>query len=69
MGSHRRVKEPIRTQRAVLYLQYVTQPGRIHKGGQDCPEEQLSTPCSLINAPQCHEMHPGGLIASVKSRL
>ena len=46
-----------------------TQTGRIHKGGQDCREEQPGTPCSPINAPQDHEMHPGGLTASVKSRL
>ena len=69
MGSCRRVKAPIRTQRAVLYLQYVTQTGRVHKGGQDCCEVQFGTPCSPINAPQGHEMHPGGLTASVKSRL
>ena len=28
-----------------------------------------SPPCSPINALQGHEMHPGGLTASVKSRL
>ena len=43
------------------------QTGRIHKGGQDCREEQPGTPCSPINALQGHEMHPGGLTASVKS--
>ena len=48
---------------------YGTQTGRIHKGGQDCREEQPGTPCSPINALQGHEMHPGGLTASVKSRL
>ena len=68
-GSRRQVKAPIRTQRAVPCLLYVTQTGRIHKGGQDCREEQFGTPCSPINAPQGHEMHPGGLTASVKSRL
>ena len=69
VGSRRRVKAPIQTQRAVLCLQYVTQTGRIHKGGQDCHEEQPGTPCSPINALQGHEMHPGGLTASLKSRL
>ena len=70
VGSRRRVKAPIRTQRAVLCLQYMTQTGRIHKGGQDCREEQVfGVPCSPINAPQGHEMHPGGLTASVKSCL
>ena len=69
VGSRRWVKAPIRTQRAVLCLQYVTQTGKIHKGGQDCREEQPGTPCSPINALQGHEMHPGGLTASVKSRL
>ena len=48
---------------------YGTQNSRIHKGGQDCREEQPGTPCSPINALQGHEMHPGGLTASVKSRL
>ena len=38
-------------------------------GGQDCREEQPGTPCSPINALQGHEMHPGGLTASIKSRL
>ena len=54
---------------AVLCPQHGTQTGRIHKGGQDCREEQPGTPCSPINALQGHEMHPGGLTASVKSRL
>ena len=69
MGRRRRVKAPIRTQRTVLCLQYVTQTGRIHKGGQDCREEQFGTPCSPINALQGHEMYPGGLTALVKSHL
>ena len=69
VGSHRQVKAPIRTQRAVLCLQYVTQTGKIHKGGQDCREEQFGTPRSPINALQGHEMCPGGLTASVKSCL
>ena len=69
VGSRRQVKTPIRTQRAVLCLQYVIQTGGIHKGGQDSREEQPGTPCSPINALQGHEMHPGSLTASVKSRL
>ena len=69
MGSRRRAKAAIWTQAAVLCPQYGIQIGRIHKGGQDCREEQPGTPCSPINALQGHEMHPGGLIASVKSRL
>ena len=69
VGSRKRVKAPIQTQRAVLCLQYVTQTGRIHKGGQDCREEQPGTPCSAINALQGHEMHLGGFTTSVKSHL
>ena len=68
-GSRRRVKATIQTQAAVLCPQHGTQTGRIYKGGQDCREEQPGTPCSPINALQGHEMHPGGLTASVKSRL
>ena len=66
VGSRRRAKATIWTQAAVLCPQYGTQTGRIHKGGQDCREEQPGSP---INALQGHEMHPGGLTASVKSRL
>ena len=69
VGSRRRAKATIWTQAVVLCPQYGTQTGRIHKGGQDCREEQPGTPCSPINALQGHEMHPGGLTASVKSRL
>ena len=69
VGSRRRAKATIWTQAAVLCPQYGTQTGRIHKGGHDCREEQPGTPCSPINALQGHEMHPGGLTASVKSRL
>ena len=69
MGSRRRVKTTVWIQAAVLCPQYGTQTGRIHKGGQDCREEQPGTPCSPIKALQGHEMHPGGLTASVKSRL
>ena len=59
MGSRRRAKATIRTHAAVLCPQYGTQTGRIHKGGQDCREEQPGIPCSPINALQGHEMHPG----------
>ena len=69
VGSRRQVKATIWTQAAVLCPQYGTQTGRIHKGGQDCREEQPCTPCSPINALQGHEIYPGGLTASVKSRL
>ena len=69
VGSRRRAKATIWTQAAVLCPQYGTQTGRIHKGGQDCCEEQPGTPCSPISALQGHEMHPGGLTASVESRL
>ena len=69
VGSRRLVEAPIRTQRAVPCLQYATQTGRIDKRGQDCCEEQFGTPCSPINALQGHEIHPGGLIALVKSHL
>ena len=69
VGSRRRAKATILSQAAVLCPQYGTQTGRIHKGGQDCHEKQPGTPCRLSNALQGHEMHPGGLTASVKSRL
>ena len=69
VGSQRRVKATIQTQRAVLCLQCVTQTDTIHKGGQDWREEQPGTPCSPINAPRDHEMHPRGFAASIKSRL
>ena len=68
VGSRRRAKATIWTQAAVLCRQHGTQTGRIHKGGQDCREEQPDTPCSPINALQGHKMHPGGLTALVKSR-
>ena len=69
VGSQMRAKATTWTQAAVLCPQHGTQTGRIHKGGQDCCEEQPGTPCSPINALQGHEMNPGGLTASVKSRL
>ena len=69
MGSRRQVKATTQTQRAVVCLQFVAQTDTIHKGGQDWREEQPGTPCSPINALQGNEMHPGGLTASVKSRL
>ena len=69
VGSRRRVKATTQTQRAVVCLQFVAQTDTIHKGGQDWREEQPGTPCSPINALQGNEMHPGGLTASVKSRL
>ena len=67
MGSQRRVKATIQTQRAVLCHQHVTQTNAIHKGAQDWREERFGIPCSPINAPQDHEMHPCGFIASIKS--
>ena len=69
MGSRRRVKATIQTQRAVLYLQSLAQTVAMHKGGQDWREEKPGTPCSPIDAPQGHEMHPRGFTASIKSRL
>ena len=68
-GEGEKPKATIWTQAAVLCPQYGTQTGRIHKGGQDCREEQPGTPCSPINALKGHEMHPGGLTALVKSCL
>ena len=65
MGSQKGVQ----TERAVLCLQCVTQTDTIHKGGQDWHEEQPGTPCSPINAPQDHEMHPCDFTASIKSLL
>ena len=49
--------------------QYGTQTNTIHKGGQDCHQEQFCTPCNPIKVLKGHEMHPSGLIASVKSHL
>ena len=60
MGSRRRAKVTIQTQRAVLYLQSVEQTVKMHKGGQDWREEQPGTQCSPIDAPQGHEMHSHG---------
>ena len=40
-----------------------------HKRGPECHEEQFGTPCSPVDAPQDHEMHPRGLTALVKSHL
>ena len=67
--SCRQIKAPIRTQKAVLYFQYGTQTDTIHKGGQDCRQEQFFTPCNPINVLQGHEMHPCHLTALVKSCL
>ena len=69
LGSRRWVKVTIQTQRAVLYLQSVAQTVTMHKGGQDWREEQPGVPCSPIDAPQGHEMHPRGFTALIKSRL
>ena len=69
VGRRRRAKATIWTQAAVLSLQYGTKTGTIHRGGQDCRQEQPGTPCNPINAPQGREMHPRGFTASVKSRL
>ena len=60
VGNRRRAKATIQTQRAVLYLQSVAQTVTMYKGGQDWREEQPGTPCSPIDAPQGHEMHPRG---------
>ena len=69
VGSQRWAKATILTQRAVLCLQCVTQTDTIHKGGQDLHEEHFDTPCSPINAPHDHEMHPHGFTASIKCCL
>ena len=68
-GAGGKLKATIQTQRAMLCLQSVAQTVTMHKGGQDWREEQPGTPCSPIDAPQCHEMHPHGFTASIKSRL
>ena len=62
VGSRRWGKAPIWTQRAVLCLQKVTWTDTIHNGGPD-----YHTPCSPINVPQDHEMHPWGFTASGKA--
>ena len=59
MGSQRRGKVTIWTQRTDI----------IHRGGQDCCQEQLGIPCSPNNAPLGQEMHPRGSTASAKGRL
>ena len=69
VGSRRRAKATIQTQRVVLYLQSMAQTVTMHKGGQDWREEQPGTPCSPIDAPQGHEMHPRGFTTLIKSRL
>ena len=60
MGSRRRGKANIQTQRAVLCHQPVTQTGTTHREGQACRQNQFGTPCSLIDAPQHRgqERHP-----------
>ena len=68
-GKQKWVKATIQTQKAVLYLQCVTQTDTIHKGGKNWREEQPSTPCSPTNAPQDLEIHPCGFRASIKSHL
>ena len=60
MSSQKLVKASIRTQRAVLCLQYVTYT-------DNAMRSSLVPPCSPINAPQNHKMHPHGLAASVKA--
>ena len=67
VGNQRWVKATIQTQKAVLYLQCVTQTDTIHKGGQDWCEEQPDNPHSPTNAPQDLEMHPCGFRASIKT--
>ena len=59
MGSRRRGKERIQTQRAVPHVPSVSDMNchTIHKGGPDWTE-QFGTPCSPINVPQDREMHP-----------
>ena len=69
VGSRRQAKATIQTQRAVLYLQPMAQTVTMHKGGQDWRKEQPGTPCSPIDAPQGHEMHPRGFTTSIKSCL
>ena len=69
MGSQSQAKATIQTQRAVLYLQSVAQTVTMSKEGQDWREKQPGTPCSPIDAPQGHEMHPRGFTALIKSRL
>ena len=66
VGSRRLAKATIWTQTAVMCPKYGTRTGTIHRGGQDCRQKQLGTPCS---PPQGREMHPRGFTASVKSRL
>ena len=57
--SHRWVKAPIQTQTAVLCLQYVTQTGRIFKGGPNCCEDSLIPHAVLLmssSAMKCTQM-------------
>ena len=71
MGSQRRAKATIQTQRAVLY------PHSLWHKLLQCTKEAKTgersslvvTPCSPIDVPQGHEMHPRGFTASIKRRL
>jgi len=65
--SQRRVKATIWTQTAVLCLQYLTLSDTIHEVGKCCRQEQSSTPCSPINAPEGHKMHPRGSTTPAKA--
>ena len=63
------LKQPFGLKQQCCALSMGPEPVQSTGGGQDCRQEQLSTPCSPINAPQGREMHPRGFTASVKSRL
>ena len=69
MESQRRGKATIWILRAVHCPQYLTYTDTIHRGGQNCRQEQLGIPYSPINAPQGQEMHPCGSTASAKGCL
>ena len=68
-GKPKAAKVTIWTLAAVLCPQCGTRTGTIHRGGQDCCQEQPGAPCSPNDARQGREMHPRGFTASVKSRL
>ena len=65
-GKRRHAKATIWTQAAVLFLQYGTRTGTIHRVG---PRLLLGAAWYPMQAPQGREMNPCGLTALVKSRL
>ena len=67
MGSRRRVKPSIRTQTAVLCLQYVTEGDSIHRKGRDSCWQQSGTSHVLLlplNGPTDPVLHHSSFTGS-----